>query len=211
MGKIDFSRAEKMSKVEGIMALAPLLPGAFQDALFLGEFFPSFCAGALTVFTSDGPRAAGDLYSYWRKAFPSHVIRRRRIYVAFSTVLNAMADLVRQNQDAAHGVAGVAGVVIPPSSYKEALATIRNDDSAHKAFQQVRAVPRPAITFKDVVQEHAAVHDLPFYPDVGLPHSKAPYQQVWRLGTDACYMDRDVLFVLKNGEFRPTALDTLGS
>jgi hypothetical protein len=194
-----------------ILAFAPVVPGALLDALLLGEFFPPFIKHLCAVFSQSGPKAAGTFYMKWRGCFSEAVVSRRRIYLGFHLAVHALAGLLSDPAESAEAKAAkfLRHPLLPLSSYKVALAAIRKDDSAEKAAHEVRSTSSAALTFKDIVGKVAAEHDLPFYPERGPPHSKAPNQQVWRLGTTLCCIDKDVLFLLQGGTFRPVPLESL--
>jgi len=63
-------------------------------------------------------------------------------------------------------------------------------------------------TFKEVVEDFAIHNDTPFYPMSGLNNLKDG-KHIFMFGNSQIYFDTNVVFALKEGHWRPTALEDL--
>jgi len=161
------------------------------------SFFPKWLA-ALSVWLSAAPNyeEVSKWYVGWKSLLPPSLVQHPLVKARLTQALIMMNRSVSggPNVDMA---AAYQPAVPPPVARQPVVAGI-----------QVQSASTAQVTsFKDMVEKKAAEHNLLFLP-VANRLSKSG-QQVYRFGNLNVFIEKNVVFMLLNGNWVPTSLNEI--
>jgi len=212
--------------------------GLLSDLEFLSlveaEILPNLARLMFSLLRSNkiSVHGAAEMYWYWKNAFllPNTNARDRRSWRTLQQdsmiCRHFLACLLIVNTASGRTNEHLADE--PPmtgsSNYKVVQARRAREERLKREEDDLKGTLDPATntirksypptgfgggaTFRDVVQDVAAHHEIPFHPKIGQMSSKDG-KQIFLFGNEQIYIDRDVVFALRESQWIPTTLDDL--
>ncbi|KAH7927332.1 TFP11-domain-containing protein [Leucogyrophana mollusca] len=162
-------RAQDMAPLEAALAWAPpLLRGAIVDALLEAEFFPKWLR-VLHVWLVQ-PRVSFEevarWYEFWRGCFPAEVLGLPGVARGFTRGLQLMNTAIELGPDAP------AKLPHPDTSASTSDSTTAPPPGTPKTKPKQPPARVQEVTFRALVEEFAAAHNLLFVP-AGRAHERS--------------------------------------
>ncbi|EIW79317.1 TFP11-domain-containing protein, partial [Coniophora puteana RWD-64-598 SS2] len=163
-------RQQDMTPIQRILGWSSLLRGSILTQIFESTFFPQWL-DVLHVWLT-APRASfeevAQWYAFWKCAFPEDVQRLPGIERGFTRGLQLMNQAIELGPD--------APTKLPKPDFRTETALASARSSRAGTPQREAKKPPPArvteVTFRDIVEEFAAQHNLLFVP-TGRAHEKS--------------------------------------
>ena len=180
-----------------VMDWQDLLPFNSFVSLIENFFFPKWLH-VLSVWLNSSPNydEVSKWYMGWKNILPDKLLQHPNIK------LKLTHGLIMMNRSV--GGAQVSVNDQYPANAPQAPQTIQE---TAKPTSGVQLTSNPAISsFKDMIQRKAVDNNLLFMPVL---NRFKEGKQVYRFGNLNIYMDRNVVFMLENGSFRPASIQEL--
>jgi len=194
-----------------VMSWQHLLPPLQLSCLFAGEFFPKWL-GVLAKWLASPSADFGEIsewYSGWKSMFHQTTLEKDEVILGyFNLALEMMQsvlayDETEDNSGRGGPLAQFQGVLgaLSGNNYVKQLESRKQEMRIQQTHQQqLQAVKNAkhtaslSITFKEVVEAFAELHNMEFTPKVG---KLLEGKQLWQFGRCVCYMEHNVIFTLE--------------
>lgn len=187
-------RSQNIDTWNYVQAWEDLIPSASYISLIDEIFFPKWLF-VLSSWLNTKPNydEVSRWYLGWKSQFPEKLLNHPNIKAKLTQ------GLIMMNQS----VSGLSVTYNPQTPATRALPTTPSQSLP----TSVQMTSTPSITsFKDIIEKKAAEHNILFLP---ITNRFQEGKQVYRLGNVNVYIDRNVIFTLKNGIWMPTSLNEL--
>jgi tuftelin-interacting protein 11 len=199
-------RAQDMEPLNRVLAWSTLLRPSIFSPLLESQFFPKWLE--VLHFWLIQPSASyeeiAQWYSFWKGVFPDHVQKMSGVEKGFTQAQQLMNEAI---------VLGPEGRVRLPRPEASASAAATSRQATPKP---IPAVSRPVqeVTFRSIVEEYAAQHNLLFIP-VGRAHEKSRLP-LFRVSQTAdgkrgllVYIEDDAVWAPDGDEYRAISLEDM--
>ena len=130
-------------------------------------------------------------YSGWKNLIPDKLLQHPNIKAKLSHGLIMMSR-------------SVSGAQVSVNDTYPASAVPQQEQTLKPTSAGVQLTSNPSISsFKDIIQKKAADNNILFMPVL---NRFKEGKQVYRFGNLNIYIDRNVVFMLENGNFRPASV-----
>ena len=186
-------RQQNVEPWKWIMSWEDLIPTANFVTLIDKSFFSKWLQ-VLSIWLNSNPNyeEISRWYVGWKTLFSDKLLNNSFIKSKLSQ------GLMMMNKSA-------NGDVVSYTPQQQTTPGIIPSQLSSNLLESIQTTSTPSIVnFKDIIEKKAAEHNLLF-----LPLSNRFYQgkQIYRLGNINVYVDRNVIFHLNNGIWRPSSLD----
>jgi tuftelin-interacting protein 11 len=169
-----------------------LLPFNSFVALIENFFFPKWLQ-VLSVWLNSSPNyeEVSKWYSGWKNLIPDKLLQHPNIKAKLSH------GLIMMNRS-------VSGAQVSVNDTYPASSVPQQEQTLKPTSAGVQLTSNPSISsFKDIIQKKAADNNILFMPVL---NRFKEGKQVYRFGNLNIYIDRNVVFMLENGNFRPASV-----
>jgi tuftelin-interacting protein 11 len=203
-------RKQDMIPLERVLAWSTLLRPSIFSPLLETEFFPKWLDVLHIWLTQPRPsyEEISQWYSFWKNTFPEQVQEMPGVSAGFTRGLQLMNTAIELGPDAPTKLPRPER--LPPSASVGAAAVAK----AQQAAPARPVIHAQEITFRSIVEEHAAQHNLLFIP-AGRVHetSRQPLFKVSQRadgrGGLLVYIDDDAVWAQDGDVWRAITLDNM--
>jgi tuftelin-interacting protein 11 len=205
-------RSQDMAPLERVLAWAPLLRGSFIASLLTAEFFPKWLDVLHIWLVQPRPNfeEVAEWYgSFWKKVFPEDIMALPAVQDGFTRGLQLMNTALELGPD--------APTKLPRPDHSRnspaPSATAKGRTAAAAAKNPPARLQE--ITFRSIVEDFAATHNLMFLPS-GRVHERSR-MPLFRVSTTADGKGGVLVYILddavwapdERGEYRAIALENM--
>jgi len=204
-------RSQDMAPLERVLAWAPLLRGSILASLLAAEFFPKWLDVLHIWLVQPRPNfeEVAQWYAFWKSVFPEDVLALTAVRDGFTRGLQLMNMAIELGPD--------APTKLPrPEQQRSATPTPASTAAAKGGAPGKNAPVRlQEITFRSIVEDFAATHNLMFLP-AGRVHERSR-MPLFRVSPTADGRGGILVYVLDDavwapdddGEYRPITLEDM--
>jgi tuftelin-interacting protein 11 len=190
-------RQQELEPWKWVMQWENLIPSANFVSLLETSFFSNWLQ-VLSVWLNSGPNydEVSRWYVNWKNLFSSELLENPTIKAKMTQAL------VMMNKSVSGATVSFAPSVTQAFTPQRPLNTSKPADNS---MIGVQITANPSInSFKDMIEKKASEHNILFLP---VPSRMHEGKQIYRLGNLNIYLDRNVIFCLKNGYWAPASIN----
>ncbi len=191
-------RQQNLEPWKWVMEWEDLIPIEHFTGLLETLFFPKWLQ-VLSVWLNAGPNydEVSRWYVGWKNLFSDKLLNNPSVKQKITQALVMMNA----------SVGGTSVSYVPSQTTGPAFVqpTYATPGQQVESTPGIQTTSNPTIkSFKDMVEKKAAEHNIIFLP---VPNRMHEGKQIYRLGNLNIYLDRNVVFCLKNGIWSPASLN----